>query len=240
MTYHLGTNPPAVPSASEEGFFTRKVGGLPIWALGAGVLTLGAGLAWYATRKKPAAMQANGSSEEALEETVRAFFSGPGGSAEEFSTGAELLPLLMAEEGHSRVALVAPDPGSYGEEPDLLEVGSISFKSRGAAPPGWEDMWWWPLEEGSRPDPEVMRSPRYHSMLDAAAWSLRDRGGESLGVFGRAPSMPQVRVRVTEFWEDTSYLPSGFSRGWWARLVRGLRPVRAPVKWLGSDDPMAR
>lgn len=170
---------------------------------------------------------------------VRAFFSGAGGSTEEFSTGAELLGLLTAAPGHSRVALVAPDPGSYGES-DLLEVGSISFNASGAAPPGWEDMWWWPAEEGAGPGPIAMRSPRYHSMLDAAAVSLRDRGGESLGVFGLAPSMPQVRVRVTEFWEDASHLPSGFSRGWWARLVREMRPERAPVKWLGSDDPMAR
>jgi len=169
---------------------------------------------------------------------VWAFFSGPGHTNEEFSTWDELLRLLTASPGHSRVALVAPDPDSYGE-PDLLEVGGISFEVEGGAPPGWEGMWWWPEEEGVRPD-LAMWSPRYHSMLDAMAVSLRHRGGESLGVFGLGSGMPRVGVEVTEFWEDTSHLPSGFSRGWWARLDRGLRPVRAPVKRLGSDDPMAR
>ena len=46
-------------AAEEENFFTRKVGGVPVWAIGAGVLTLGAGLVFVATRKKPAAIQAN-------------------------------------------------------------------------------------------------------------------------------------------------------------------------------------
>ena len=47
-------------AAEEENFFTRKVGGVPVWAIGAGVLTLGAGLVLVATmRKKPAAIQAN-------------------------------------------------------------------------------------------------------------------------------------------------------------------------------------
>ena len=45
----------------EESFFTRKVGGVPVWAIGAGVLVLGAGLVFVATRKKtaPAALAAN-------------------------------------------------------------------------------------------------------------------------------------------------------------------------------------
>jgi len=43
------------------GFFAREVGGVPVWALGAGVLVLGAGLVFVATRKKtaPAALAAN-------------------------------------------------------------------------------------------------------------------------------------------------------------------------------------
>jgi hypothetical protein len=44
---------------AEEGFFTKKVGPVPVWAIGAGVLALGAGLVVFAMRKKPAAMQAN-------------------------------------------------------------------------------------------------------------------------------------------------------------------------------------
>ena len=43
----------------EEGFFTKKIGPVPVWAIGAGVLALGAGLVVFAIRKKPAAMQAN-------------------------------------------------------------------------------------------------------------------------------------------------------------------------------------
>jgi hypothetical protein len=45
----------------EEGFFTRKIGPVPVWAIGAGVLVLGAGLVLVATRRRPApaAMQAN-------------------------------------------------------------------------------------------------------------------------------------------------------------------------------------
>ena len=43
------------------GFFAREVGGVPVWAIGAGVLVLGAGLVFVATRKKtaPAALAAN-------------------------------------------------------------------------------------------------------------------------------------------------------------------------------------
>lgn len=169
---------------------------------------------------------------------VKTFFAA-GGSYEEFSTRDELLVMLTSETGHSRVAFVIPDPDSYSSEPDPLEVGGISFKVAGSAPQGWEGMWWWPLEEGVRPD-LTMRSPRYHSMLDAMAVSLRDRGGESLGVIGLGSSMPQVRVEVTEFWEDEANLPAGFAKGWWTRFIGRLGSERAPVKWLGSDDPMAR
>lgn len=169
---------------------------------------------------------------------VRTFFVGAGGSSEEFSTRDELLVMLASEAGHSRVTFVVPDPDSYSSEPDLLEAGGISFEVIDAAPPGWEGMWWWPLQVGGRPDPIAMRSPRYHSMLDAMAVSLRERQGESLGVFGLGSSMPQVRLRATEFWEDGTHLPVGFSKGWWARFVGRLGSERAPVKWLGSDDPM--
>ena len=43
----------------EENFFTRKVGGVPVWAIGAGVLALGTGLVFVATRKKPASVAKN-------------------------------------------------------------------------------------------------------------------------------------------------------------------------------------
>lgn len=47
-------------SAEAPGFFSREVGGVPVWAIGAGVLVLGAGLVFVATRKKatPAAVLA--------------------------------------------------------------------------------------------------------------------------------------------------------------------------------------
>lgn len=44
-------------AAEEENFFTRKVGGVPVWAIGAGVLTLGVGLVLVA--KKPASVAKN-------------------------------------------------------------------------------------------------------------------------------------------------------------------------------------
>ncbi len=173
---------------------------------------------------------------------VRAFFSAGGGSNEEFSTPDELLVLLLTSGArHSRVSLLVPDPDSYSEEPDLLEVGGISFEALGAPPAGWEDMWWWPLPaEDARPDSNSVRAPRYHSMHDAAAVSLQERRGESLHIFGRGGGLPEVKIRVREIYEDTGYLPKGFSRKWWTRLVNGLKPKRAPVKWLGSDDPMVR
>lgn len=57
---------PYAPSSApveEPGFFTREVGGVPVWAIGTGVLVLGAGLVFVATRKKkaPAALAANAS-----------------------------------------------------------------------------------------------------------------------------------------------------------------------------------
>lgn len=56
---------PYAPSSApveEPGFFTREVGGVPVWAIGTGVLVLGAGLVFVAVRKKkqaPAALAAN-------------------------------------------------------------------------------------------------------------------------------------------------------------------------------------
>lgn len=57
--------PPAAPSASlqpsdhsqsdDEGFFGKKIAGIPVWALGAGMLVLGAGAVFLATRRKAAA-----------------------------------------------------------------------------------------------------------------------------------------------------------------------------------------
>ena len=173
---------------------------------------------------------------------VRAFFSAGGGSNEEFSTPDELLVLLLTSNArHSRVTLLIPDPDSYSEEPDLLEVGYISFEVRDAPPVGWEGMWWWPLPaEDARPDSNSVRAPRYHSMLDAAAVSLRERRGESLHIFGAGAGMPRVKIEVGEVWEDGAYLPAGFSRKWWNGFVKVLRPKKAPVKWLGSDDQMVR
>ena len=173
---------------------------------------------------------------------VRAFFSAGGGSNEEFSTPDELLVLLLTSGArHSRVTLLVPDPHSYSEEPDLFEVGGVSFEVLGVPPRGWEDMWWWPLPaEDARPDSNSVRAPRYHSMLDAAAVSLQERRGESLHIFGAGPGLPEVKIRVWEIWEDGAHLPTGFTQKWWASLVGGLRPKRAAVKWLGSDDQMVR
>ena len=173
---------------------------------------------------------------------VRTFFSAGGGPSREFSTPDELLVLLLTSGArHSRVSLLVPDPHSYSEEPDLFEVGGVSFEVLGVPPRGWEDMWWWPLPaEDARPDSNSVRAPRYHSMLDAAAVSLWERQGESLHVFGAGPGLPVVKIQVGEIWEDTSDLPTGFSQGWWTRFVNGLKPQRAAVKWLGSDDQMVR
>lgn len=173
---------------------------------------------------------------------VRAFFSAGGGSNEEFSTPDELLVLLLTSGArHSRVSLLVPDPDSYSEEPDLLEVGGISFEVLGTPPVGWGDMWWWPLPaEDARPDSNSVRAPRYHTMLDAAAVSLQERRGESLHIFGAGPGLPGVKIQVGDVWEDTSHLPAGFSQGWWTRFINGLKPKRSPVEWLGSDDQMVR
>lgn len=50
-------------AAEEVGFFSRKVGGIPVWAIGGGVLALGAGLVTVAMvmrkKKAPAALAAN-------------------------------------------------------------------------------------------------------------------------------------------------------------------------------------
>ena len=58
-----GSAAPYAPSgegSEAPGFFTRTVGGVPVWAVGAGVLLLGGGLVFVATRKKaPAALTAN-------------------------------------------------------------------------------------------------------------------------------------------------------------------------------------
>lgn len=173
---------------------------------------------------------------------VKIFFSDGGGPDKELSPRDELLPLLLTSGAkYPRVTFLVPDPHSYSDDPTLFDVGGVSFEVLDAPPAGWEDMWWWPLPaEYARPDPGSVRSPRYHSMLDAAAVSLRERQGESLHIFGRGGGMPQVKLRVREVYEDTGYLPKGFSRKWWTRFVNGLKPKRAPVKWLGSDDQMAR
>jgi hypothetical protein len=43
----------------EENFFTRKFGGVPVWAIGALLMTLGGGLVLFAPRKKPASVAKN-------------------------------------------------------------------------------------------------------------------------------------------------------------------------------------
>lgn len=60
------TSPPDGGSSSyseepSEGssFFTKKIGPVPVWALGAGVLVLGAGLVFFAVSKKPMARNAS-------------------------------------------------------------------------------------------------------------------------------------------------------------------------------------
>jgi hypothetical protein len=173
---------------------------------------------------------------------VRAFFRDGWQSSEEFSTPDELLSLLLtSESGQPSVALVVPDPHSYSGEPELIEVGNVSFESSGAAPRGWEDMWWWPLgAESARPDSNSVRAPRYYWMRDAAVASLQERQGESLHIFGSGAGLPQVKIRVTEVYEDTSHLPEGFSRDWWNDTVNGLKTEEGPVEWLGSDDQMVR
>lgn len=173
---------------------------------------------------------------------VRTFFSAGGETSREFTTPDELLSLLLTSEArHTRVSLLVPDPDSYSEDPALFEVGGVSFKVLEAPPAGWESMWWWPLPaEDARPDSNSVRAPRYHSMLDAATVSLRERLGESLHIFGAGPGLPGVKIQVGEVWEDGAYLPTGFTRKWWTRFINGLKPKRAPVEWLGSDDPMVR
>lgn len=55
------SSPPVSEEPSEgEGFFTRKIGPVPVWALGAGVLVLGAGLVFFAVSKKPMARNGSG------------------------------------------------------------------------------------------------------------------------------------------------------------------------------------
>lgn len=164
---------------------------------------------------------------------VLTFFMDGGRAPVELARPAELLPLLLAAESpHLRLAFVVSD----------LEAGGVSFERVGAPPAGWEGMWWWPLPPGGGESSKaaVMRSPRYGSMLDAAVASLQERGGESLHVFGRAPGLPEVRLRVGEAWEDPDLLPAGFSRGWWRDLVGGLELGQDPVEWIGSDDQMVR
>jgi len=54
---------PGATGQENIGFFSRKVAGIPVWGIGAGVLVLGAGLVFVATRKKksptPATLAAN-------------------------------------------------------------------------------------------------------------------------------------------------------------------------------------
>jgi hypothetical protein len=174
---------------------------------------------------------------------VRTFFSSGGGPSREFSTPDELLSLLLTSGArHSRVSLLVPDPDSYSEEPDLFEVGGVSFEVLDGAPPGWEGVsWWWPLPaEQSRPDSNSVRARRYRSMLDAAAVSLRERQGESLHVFGfgSGAGMPVVKIRVGEVWEDGAHLRAGGARNWWDGLVSGLRTESDPVEWGGSDTQL--
>ena len=77
---------------------------------------------------------------------------------------------------------------------------------------------------------------------DMTLGALVDAGADLSKISEGIASMglPEVKIRVREIYEDTGYLPKGFSRKWWGRLVNGLKPKRAPVKWLGSDDPMTR
>ena len=170
---------------------------------------------------------------------VRAFFGDSGGPSREITDPAELLPLLLASKSrYPRVTFVAPDPGSSSYEPDLLEVGGVSFEVLDGAPPGWEGIsWWWPLPaEDAQPDSNSGRAPRYRSALDAAAVSLQERGGESLHIFGLSGAgMPVVKIRVGEVWEDGVNLRAGTSRDWWDGLVSGLRTEGDPVEWGGSD-----
>lgn len=46
-------------SSEQPNFFTKKIGPVPVWALGAGVLVLGAGLVFFAVSKKPMARNAS-------------------------------------------------------------------------------------------------------------------------------------------------------------------------------------
>ena len=173
---------------------------------------------------------------------VRAFFRDGWQSSEEIlepSDPSRLLQLLLtSQSGQPSVTFVAPDPHSYAEEPELLEVGNISFESTDAAPPGWKNMWWWPLgADSARPDSNSVRAPRYRSMLDAAVVSLQERQGESLHIFGAAAGMPQVKIRVAEVYADTSHLDAGV---WWSEFVNSLKTSESPKEWLGSDDQMVR
>jgi len=61
LTMQQGAALPLKAATEAPGFFAREVGGVPVWAIGAGVLVLGAGLVFVATRKKtaPAALAAN-------------------------------------------------------------------------------------------------------------------------------------------------------------------------------------
>lgn len=161
-----------------------------------------------------------------------AFFMDGGLSPVKLADPAELLPMLLAAESrHPRLAFVV----------EGLEAAGLSFELVGRPPPGWESIaWWWPLPPGvdASSKAEVMKSPRYRSMLDAAAVSLQERGGESLRVFGRAAGLPEVGLRVVEAWEDGDHLPAGFTRKWWDGLVSGLRTESDPVEWGGSDTQL--
>lgn len=132
-------------------------------------------------------------------------------------------------------------PMQYGGE---WEFASIDAASAQPPPTDWRSIpWWWPVPEGyaDRRDlqvADVIRLPRYRSMLDAAEASLRASDGVRADVLGTSPSGP-VRVtfvpRFSECWEDKECpVASGYTVHWWMKMVRGL-PASAGVPWGGSD-----
>jgi hypothetical protein len=132
-------------------------------------------------------------------------------------------------------------PMEYGGE---WEFASIDSPDAQPPPADWRSVsWWWPVPEEYADRrglqvTDVIRLPRYKSMLDAAEAALKASDGARADVLGTSPS-GAVRVtfvpRFSECWEDKECpVTRGYTARWWVKMARGL-PTSAGVPWGGSD-----
>jgi hypothetical protein len=162
-----------------------------------------------------------------------------GESGNEVANAQEAFRELLS--GAEDASVVFLDSLEYG---GWWDFASIDFPGATFPPADWRAAsWWWPVPPSlsSRRSlliADVIQSPRYKSMIDAAEASLKANVGAVVDVIGMSPSGP-VRVtlvpRFSECTDDKDCpVTKGYTAKWWLKLARSVRPA-APIPWGGSD-----